>query len=110
MAVVKEIEERAEHKTHGFARYYSVVAKEYFGGIRKHLCAIRPLLRNNGVCAYVVGDQSSYLGVHIPTAEIISELAYDVGFRRATIEHWRNRWSTTNSKNMEEHILLLSKN
>ncbi len=109
MAIVEEIQQKAEHKTHGFARYYPTVAREYFGGIKKHLAAVGPLLREDGFCAYVVGDQSSYLGVHIPTAEIISELAHEVGFKTATIEHWRNRWSTTNSKNMEEHILVLRK-
>jgi len=61
------------------------------------------------VCAYVLGDQSSYLGVHIPTAEIIRDLAYEVGFGGASIEHWRSRWSTATSKKMEEHILVLSK-
>jgi DNA methylase len=107
MAVVEEIQRRADLKSHGFARYYPIVAKEYFGGIKKHLAAVLPLLKQEGFCAYVVGDQSSYLGVHIPTAEIISELAYEVGFKTTTIEHWRNRWSTTKSKNMEEHILVL---
>lgn len=109
MAVVQEIQNKAELKTHGFARYYPIVAQEYFGGIKKHLAAVVPLLREDGFSAYVVGDQSSYLGVHIPTAEIISELAREVGFKTATIEHWRKRWSTTNSKNMEEHILVLRK-
>ncbi|HYW44850.1 MAG TPA: DNA methyltransferase [Bryobacteraceae bacterium] len=109
MAVVKEIQGKVEHKDYGFARYYPVVAKEYFGGIKKHLSTIPPLLREDGVCAYVVGDQSSYLGVHIPTAEIISEISNQVGFKTATIEHWRNRWSTTKSKNMEENILIMRK-
>jgi hypothetical protein len=107
MSVVKEIRKRAENKTHGFARYYPIVTKEYFGGIKKHLASIKPLLKPSGVCAYVVGDQSSYLGVHIPTAEIIRDLAQEVGFIDVTIEHWRNRWSTSTSKKMEEHILVL---
>jgi hypothetical protein len=109
MAIVKQIQKKADDKTHDFARYYPVVAKEYFGGIRKHLASVSPLLKNVGFCAHVLGDQSSYLGVHIPTAEIISELAREVGFKTAKIEHWRNRWPTTNSKNMEEHILVLRK-
>jgi hypothetical protein len=109
MAVVQQIQKKADDKTHGFARYYPVVAKEYFGGIKKHLASVAPLLKQDGFCAYVVGDQSSYLGVHIPTAEMISDLAHEVGFKTAGIEHWRNRWSTTNSKNMEEHILVLRK-
>ncbi len=107
MSLVNEISQKAEHKTHGFARYYPVVAKEYFGGIKKHLTSIKPLLKTSGVCAYVVGDQSSYLGVHIPTAEIIRDLAYEVGFTDVTIDHFRDRWSTSTSKKMEEHILVL---
>jgi len=109
MAVVQQIQKKANDKTHGFARYYPVVAKEYFGGIKKHLASVAHLLKEDGFCAYVVGDQSSYLGVHIPTAEMISDLAHEVGFKTAKIDHWRNRWSTTNSKNMEEHILVLRK-
>ncbi len=109
MDIVEQIQKKADHKTHGFARYYPIVAKEYFGGIKKHLASVVPLLKEEGFCAYVVGDQSSYLGVHIPTAEMISELAHEAGFKTARIEHWRNRWSTTNSKNMEEHILVLRK-
>lgn len=109
MAVVQQIQEKADDKTYGFARYYPVVAREYFGGIKKHLASVAPLLKEDGFCAYVVGDQSSYLGVHIPTAEMISDLAHEVGFKTAKIDHWRNRWSTTNSKNVEEHILVLRK-
>lgn len=107
--IVQQIQKKAANKTHGFARYYPVVAKEYFGGIKKHLASVAPLLKEDGFCAYVVGDQSSYLGVHIPTAEMISDLAREVGFKTAKIDLWRNRWSTTNSKKMEEHILVLRK-
>lgn len=106
-SVVDQIRKQAANKTHGFARYYPILTKEYFGGIRKHLASIKLLIKPAGFCAYVVGDQSSYLGVHIPTAEIIRDLAYEVGFAEASIEHWRNRWSTTTSKEMEEHILIL---
>jgi hypothetical protein len=107
MSLVKELEARAVNETSGFARYYPVVVQEYFGGIKKHLASVKPLLREDGLCAYVLGDQSSYLGVHIPTAEIIRDLAYEVGFGAASIEHWRNRWSTATSKKMEENILVL---
>jgi hypothetical protein len=107
MSVVNELKARAARETSGFARYYPVVAQEYFGGIKKHLASVRTLLKRTGVCAYVLGDQSSYLGVDIPTAEIIRDLAYEVGFGKASIEHWRSRWSTATSRKMEEHILVL---
>lgn len=57
----------------------------------------------------MVGDQSCYLQVHIPTAEILGDIASEVGFREVRIEHWRERWSTTTSKMIDENILSFEK-
>jgi hypothetical protein len=107
--ITTKISAKAARKSHGFARLYSTVVKEYFGGMKRHMESLFPLLKSGANCAYVVGDQSCYLQVHIPTAEILSEIVTSVGFRNPVIEHWRERWSTTTSKMIDENILFFQK-
>jgi hypothetical protein len=102
-----EIDKRALTKTHGFARLYSRVLCEYFGGLKRHFKSVLPLMMPGAMCAYVVGDQSSYLQVHIPTAELLADIAVDCGFEHVETRQWRIRWSTTMSRNIVENILLL---
>lgn len=106
-AIVKQVESKIEGKTYGFARLYPRVVQEYFGGMQRHLKHIRRFLSAGARCAYIVGDQSSYFRVHIPTAEILSSIAEEVGFKAVEIRRWRTRWSTTTSKTLDENILLL---
>jgi hypothetical protein len=108
-ALVLVLEPKVKKKTHGFAKLYPKVVKEYFGGMKRHFKSIRPFLADGAQCAYVVGDQSSYLRVHIPTAKILSQIAEEVGFKTVEIKHWRSRWSTTTSREVHEHILILKK-
>lgn len=107
--ILVKLERKIIHKNHGFARLYPTVVKEYFGGMYKHLKSLNEIIPANTLCAYVVGDQSSFLQVHIPTAELLSDIASRAGFKTLKISHWRNRWSTTTSKGIEENILLLKK-
>lgn len=107
--LVSAIEPRAEAKSHGFARLYTKVVREYFGGMRRHFASVKPFLAKGARCAYVVGDQSSYLRVHIPTATILSQIAADAGFETTEIRRWRSRWSTTTSREVHENILFLRK-
>jgi hypothetical protein len=104
-----ELRRKVRNKSDGFARFYPKVITEYFGGMKRHFNALWPFLAEGARCAYVVGDQSSYLRVHIPTALILSELASDVGFETVGIRHWRSRWSTTTARMVHENILLLRK-
>ncbi len=107
--LVKEVESRARTKTYGFARLYGKVTLEYFGGMKRHLKSVHSLLSPGGKCAYVVGDQTSYLQVHIPTADILSSIAQEVGFSVTGVDRWRGRWSTATSRIVDEHILLLER-
>lgn len=107
--LVSVLERKVRTKTYGFARFYPRVVGEYFGGMKRHFTSIRPFLADGALCAYVVGDQSSYLQVHIPTATILAQLATDAGFETVDIRHWRSRWSTTTSREVHEHILILRK-
>src|SRR5216683_292535 len=105
--VVSALEPKVQTKSHGFAKLYPKVVREYFGGMKRHFKSIKPFLARDAQCAYVVGDQSSYLQVHIPTATILSGIAEEVGFETVEIKHWRSRWSTTTSREVHENILIL---
>jgi hypothetical protein len=107
--LVSTLEPKVKTRTYGFARLYPKVVLEYFGGMKRHFQSVMPFLKDGAHCAYVVGDQSSYLQVHIPTATILSEIAEQVGFETVEIKHWRNRWSTKTSREVHENILILKK-
>jgi hypothetical protein len=96
-------------KEYGFARLYPKVMREYFGGMKRHLLSLRFLLSPAANCAYIVGDQASYLGVHIPTAQILAELAVEAGFQVTDIKKWRTRWSSVGARGIDEHIVLFRK-
>lgn len=104
--IAKKIDRLAKKESHGFARLYSSVVRHYFGGMRKHFRVLKPRLKRGAVCAYVVGDQSSYLRVHIPTAEILARLAELEGFKLVDIRHWRGRRSSTTSRYIDENVLI----
>ena len=106
MALVIKIDRKAKTKKHGFARLYSKVLNEYFGGMKRHLSSVYRVLTPGSPCAYVVGDQSSYFRVHIPTADILADIAADCGFVRIKVKHWRQRWSSTTSRMINENILI----
>jgi hypothetical protein len=103
------IDRRAAEKTHGFARLYGKVVKEYFGGMAKHLKSLLPYLTQDANCAYIVGDQASYLGVHVPTSKILAGLAISAGYDVVDIRRWRQRWSSTSRQYLDENILFLRK-
>lgn len=105
--IFKTLKERTRDCTHGFGKLYPKVVVEYFGGMKRHFISMKRLLQPGAYCAYVVGDQSSYSQVPIPTAEILSTLARTAGFKTMRIEQWRTRWSTSTSKSVQENILIL---
>ncbi|MDA2935478.1 site-specific DNA-methyltransferase [Acidobacteria bacterium AH-259-D05] len=109
--ISQEIEQRrvAMGKTSGFERLYHRVTKLYFGGMYKHLLRLFPLMRSGARLAYVVGDQMSYLRVHIQTGEILAELADDIGYKVDGIDLWRERLSTTTKKMLREEVVLFRK-
>lgn len=107
--IAEEIEDRAQDKNHGFARLYGTVIRQYFGGMRRHFRTVGPRLARDAMCAYVVGDQSSYLQVHIPTAELLARLAELEGFETVDIRRWRGRRSSTTSKYIDENVLVLKR-
>ena len=104
-------------KTSGFEKLYHKVVSHYFGGMRRHFRALYPKLRAGAPLAYVVGDQLSFLMVHIPTATLLGEVAESEGYKITGCDLWRERVATKIRNDLEgrktmrirEEILLLKK-
>lgn len=103
------VDRKARLKEYGFARLYSRVVQEYFGGMSRHFECVRKLLAPGGRAAYVVGDQASYFQVPIRTAKILSEIARAQKLEVVEIREWRKKFSTTSGKYLSENILFLQK-
>ena len=94
-------------KTSGFERLYAKVTKLYFGGMARHLAALRPLLRSGAYLGYVVGDQASYLRVMIRTGTILGEIAVSLGYELVSIDLFRTRLATATKEMMREEVVVL---
>jgi hypothetical protein len=99
---------RAVGDAHGFVGYYPDVVAQYFGGMKRHFEDLKGVLIPGARCAYVVGDQSSYRGIRIPTAKILAVILEALEFRDIEIVHWRGRWSTARSHTVNENVLLFA--
>jgi hypothetical protein len=107
--IANEIEERrlALGKTSGFERMYPRVTKLYFGGMARHFMELTKHLRPGARLAYVVGDQASYLQVHIPTGEVLAGIAESLGYRVEGLDLFRTRLATATKKMLREEVLVL---
>ena len=94
-------------KTSGFERLYARVTKLYFGGMAKHLMALRKALRPGARLAYVVGDQASYLRVMIRTGQLLSKIAESIGYQAIGIDLFRTRLATATREQLREEVVLL---
>jgi DNA modification methylase len=105
--LARRIEILGKEKTDGFARLYPRLVKSYFGGMKRHLVAFRPYLKPNAKYVMLIGDQASYHGVRVPTADLVGQLANDVGYEVEDVKIWRQRWATKQSKTVAEKALIL---
>ncbi len=94
-------------KTSGFERLYARVVKLYFGGMARHLEALKPLLKPGAQLAYVVGDQASFFRIPIRTGEILAEIAERLGYEVTDIDLFRIRFSTATQEPLREEVVLL---
>jgi hypothetical protein len=108
-ALADRIARRCKAKSHGFARLYPTVVRAYFGGMKRHLQSVASILEDGGKYALVVGDQASYLGTHVPTADLLGQIATETGFKVQDQLVWRTRRVSTKKKMMKEHALILQK-
>lgn len=94
--IVDRLEKRARRKEYGFARQYPKVVGEYFGGLYRHFASLARVLPRDAKCAYVLGEQCSYLGCFVPTAEITRRLlsSHELRFEDVHLIHLRTRRST----------------
>lgn len=107
--IADEIEARriALGKTSGFERLYARATKLYFGGMARHLVALRPILRSGAHLAYVVGDQASYLRVHIPTGRLLGDIGQSLGYELEGIDLFRTRLATATRAMLREEVVVL---
>lgn len=100
-------------KDHGFAKVYPRLVGDYFGAMFLHFRALHRILKPGARCAYVVGDQSSFFGVHIQTADILQRMlkSKQLGFEVTGVEVLRNRHGTTSKsvRRLPETILYFKK-
>ncbi len=94
-------------KTSGFERLYHRVTKLYFGGMYRHLAALRTVLRPGAQLAYVVGDQGSYLQVLIQTGRLLADIGQSLGYELMGIDLFRTRLATATRQQMREEVVLL---
>jgi DNA modification methylase len=109
--VADQIEKKRQElqKTSGFERLYHRVVRLYFGGMYRHLTALKRKLRSGARCAYVVGDQMSFFQIPIRTGQLLAEVADDLGFQVTDIDLWRERRSTATRLSLREEVVLLRK-
>src|SRR5208337_301150 len=94
-------------KTSGFERLYAKVTKLYFGGMSRHLCELRTILRPGARLGYVVGDQASYLRVMIRTGQMLADIALSLGYEVITVDLFRTRLATATKEQLREEVVVL---
>jgi hypothetical protein len=110
LKITNEINKKTAKRTDGFSQLYSKVIEEYFGGMYYHLESLFNVLITDGKCAYVVGDQRTYLQTFIPTGRILKILAQKIGYEIEETLTWRVRKGTSGSgKEIDEQIIILRK-
>jgi DNA modification methylase len=109
--VALRLERKARYRDDGFSKLYAKMVREYFGGMAVHLKAAYRCLKSKGMCAYVVCDQQSLLGVYVDTPDIIRTIATSpqVGFKLADVSNWRTTKGSRGNRVLTEKILVFSK-
>ncbi len=107
--IAEEIESRriSLGKNSGFEKLYGRLTKLYFGGMARHLESMKPLLKPGAFLGYVVGDQASYLQVHIATGGILAEIAEEIGYTHVRSDLFRTRISTRTKQQLREEVVVL---
>jgi DNA modification methylase len=108
-SIAREVEQiRLDlNKTSGFEKHYKKIVLHYFGGMYRHFEVLKPFLAEDCKLAYVVGDQMSFFRVHIPTAELLAEIAESLGYAVKRIVLWRRRAATATRMQLDENVLIL---
>ena len=94
-------------KTSGFEKMYHRVTRLYFGGMARHLDALKPVLKPGAQLAYVVGDQASYFRIMIRTGELLGQIAERLGYEISGRDLFRTRAATATRAQINEEVLVL---
>jgi hypothetical protein len=115
---IKEIADEIEltrsqlNKRDGFSRRYPDVVLGYFEQMGSHLANLRSSLSHGAKLAYVLGDQASYFGIPIHTANLLAPIAESLGYGVDGIEVKQKRKSFSKIKDqwidINENILFLT--
>ena len=108
--IKRQIEDRVDQRSSGFEGQYPKVVSNYFGGMLRHFRTMSKYLPAGSRLAYIVGDEASYKGVHIPTAQLLVELV-DVYLERLTFDslaRWRSRRPHKDRRPLHEQVITLT--
>lgn len=107
--IVAEIDSRVREGASGFEGQYTKVIANYFGGMLRHLAALDRYLRPGSRLAYVVGDEASYKGVHIPTSQVLTRLVenYLSRLRVDDVVLWRSRNPVRKRRSLDENVIIM---
>ena len=110
-SITQLIEERLKHDgaTSGFEKLYTKLVWEYFGGMYNNFKTAHKVLKDGGKYSLLVSDSHAFKMTHIKTAEILGEVAIKAGFKKAEIELWQNKVSTSHKYDLHENILIVTK-
>lgn len=98
-----------DNATSGFEKLYTKLVWEYFGGMYKSMTEAMRVLKPGGKFALLVSDTHAFKMVHIQTADILEELALQIGYSDSEIELWQNKTTTSHKYNLRESTLILTK-
>ena len=112
-ALAEQIEEKTKAlgKTDGFSAKYPRTLLAYFGSMTKHLMTMRRALVPGAKLAYLLGDQASYHGTPVRTAELLGEIADTYGYTVDGIDLYKDRvckTKTNGEQRIPENILYLT--
>ena len=97
--IATRLDRKSARSGSGFVKYHPFVVREYFGGMYRHFQSVVPLLKEGANCAYVVGDQCSYLErVHSNRRTPLDSRGQsrardrrDSAMARKKINHWQTK-------------------
>ena len=109
-SIRRQVEDRILDNASGFEGQYPKVISNYFGGMLRHFKTLSNYLPSGSRMAYIVGDEASYKGIHIPTAETLVAIvdAYVERLRVDNLITWRFRRAQKNREPLCEHVIFLS--
>lgn len=109
--IVHEIERRLieDNASSGFEKLYTKLVKEYFGGMYRVLAEAYKILKPGGKFILLVSDSHAFKMVHIHTANILIEIANNIGYINCYKELWQFKDSTSHKYKFFEDIVTLQK-